>query len=192
MTFARISSITMASHHQHQKDLTVFLSHEDHFHEICNQLRNTQMIWFDDVDFARLSLVATVYDRFHRQPIFNIDGVQTGELPDTHPPVLSAPQNAMEDEVHILLYCNTADDGHGTPYHYEWISSSAPCGAEDEESEEDIDDEENNPAPPLPVLPLRTQLRVIVYVLGRSHRCVFIRMRAYRVYFAKQAMHSYV
>ena len=135
-----------------------FLSHEDHFEAIGQQLREAHCgIWVSHVDFSELSISAVVFDRFHRRQIFDIDGTAAGELPETHAPVLSAPQNATQ-EVCIQLYCNTAEDGFGTPYHYEWISSSAPDGAEDGESDMDSEDEDDNPAPPLPVLPLRAPL----------------------------------
>ena len=46
--------------------------------------------------------------------------------PETHEPINSPALDgsaADADEVVIQLYCNTADDGHGTPYHYEWVTT---------------------------------------------------------------------
>ena len=76
-------------------------------------------------------------------------------MEELNAPVVSRPLNAAGelDEVWIQLYCNTHDDEHGTPYHYEWISSEADRKEEEEESsvEDDEDDDINNPAPP-PIL----------------------------------------
>ena len=48
------------------------------------------------------------------------------------------------------LYCNTYDDEHATPYHYEWISFKADREEDEVESsaEDDEDDDYSNPAPP--------------------------------------------
>ena len=107
-----------------------FLPHEDHFKAIGDQLC--------DVDCSKLSIAAVVFDRFHRRQLFNDVGELLGELPEAHPPVFSpAPQAEQGQEVLIQLYCNTADDSHGTPYHYEWLSSRPQCDIDDDESEAD-------------------------------------------------------
>ena len=69
---------------------------------------------------------------------------------DEAAPVVSMPLSASDHlpEVHIQLYCNTHDDAHGTPYHYEWISVDEEVSEEEDESGVDgDDDDENNPAP---------------------------------------------
>ena len=133
-----------------------YLSHEDSFDAICNQLRNEHPnIWCDHIDVTRLSIAAVVFDRFHRQQLYDDSGAWTAEMEELNAPVVSRPLNASGelDEVWIQLYCNTQDDEHGTPYHYEWISSEADRKEEEEESsvEDDEDDDINNPAPP-PIL----------------------------------------
>lgn len=136
-----------------------YLSHEDSFGAICNQLRGEHPnIWLDDVDVTRLSIVAVVFDRFQRRQLYDESGAWSAELEDVNAPVVSTPLNASGEltEVCIQLYCNTLADDHGTPYHYEWISVEADRSEEEEES--GVDDDEDNPALPLPVLPLRAQL----------------------------------
>ena len=133
-----------------------YLSHEDSFDAICNQLRNEHSnIWSDGIDVKRLSITAVVFDRFHRQPLYDSSGAWTGELQEMNAPIVSKPPNASGelDEMLIQLYCNTHDDDYGTPYHYEWISVEADRKEEEGESsvEDDEDDENNNPAPP-PIL----------------------------------------
>jgi len=62
-------------------------------------------------------------DRFHRYILQDADG-SISELPETHVPVHSrAPSGNVTNDLVLLLYCNTRGDDHGTPYHYEWISS---------------------------------------------------------------------
>ena len=133
-----------------------YLSHEDSFDAICNQLRNEHPnIWCDHIDVTRLSITAVVFDRFQRQQLYDDSGAWAAEMEELNAPVVSRPLNAAGelDEVWIQLYCNTHDDEHGTPYHYEWISSEADRKEEEEESsvEGDEDDDINNPAPP-PIL----------------------------------------
>ena len=133
-----------------------YLSHEASFDAICQQLRNEHPeIWFDHIDVTRLSIVAVVFDRFHRQQLYDNSGAWTDEMEELNAPVVSKPMNASGqlDEVWIQLYCNTHDDDYGTPYHYEWISDEADRKEEEGESsvEDDEDDENNNPAPP-PIL----------------------------------------
>lgn len=104
-----------------------------------------------------------VFDRFQRGQLFDSHGAWEGELADINDPVISAPQSRPTDEVLIQLYCNTLDDGHGTPYHYEWISSRPERAAEIVESEGfDTDMEGDNPAPPVPLLPLCTHFVLLV------------------------------
>jgi len=130
-----------------------YLSHEDSFDAICNQLRNEHSnIWYDDIDVTRLSIAAVVFDRFQQQQLYDSNGEWAAEMEDVNAPVVSRPLNASGevDEVWIQLYCNTHDDEHGTPYHYEWISSEADRKEEEEESsvDDDEDGDINNPAPP--------------------------------------------
>ena len=100
-----------------------FLAHEDHFHAICEQLRSGHPgVWRAGVDAAGLSIVAVVSDRFQRSQMFDNHGALEEELEDINEPIISAPQSVTADAF-IQLYCNTCEDGHGTPYHYEWISS---------------------------------------------------------------------
>ena len=105
-----------------------YLSHEDSFGAICNQLRGEHPnIWLDDVDVTRLSIVAVVFDRFQRRQLYDESGTWSAELEVVNEPVVSTPLNASGEltEVCIQLYCNTLADDHGTPYHYEWISVEA-------------------------------------------------------------------
>ena len=131
-----------------------YLSHEDSFDAICNQLRNEHSnIWSDDIDVTRLSIAAVVFDRFQRQQLYDSSGAWTAEMEELDVPVVSKPLNASGelDEVLIQLYCNTHDDEHGTPYHYEWISFNKADREEDEvesSAEDDGDDDYSNPAPP--------------------------------------------
>ena len=160
-----------------------YLSHEDSFDAICNQLRSEHPdIWSDDIDETRLPIVAYVFDRFHRRQLYDDSGAWTGELEEMNAPVVSLPLSASNKlpEVNVHLYCNTLDDAHGTPYHYEWISFGSDGSEEEEESGVEEDDDENNPAPlplltsdtedddddnrqapPVPELPLRTQLSTL-------------------------------
>ena len=119
-----------------------FLSHEDHFKAIGDQLRDVHSeVWLPHVDCSKLSIAAVVFDRFHRRQLFNDVGEFSGELPETHPPVFSpAPQAEQGHEVLIQLYCNTADDGHGTPYHYEWLTARPQCDTDDDDSDADSED----------------------------------------------------
>ena len=133
-----------------------YLSHEDSFDAICNQLRNEHPnIWCDHIDVTRLSIAAVVFDRFQRQQLYDDSGAWAAEMEELNAPVVSRPLNASGelDEVWIQLYCNTHEDEHGTPYHYEWVSSEADRKEGEEESsvEDDEDDDINNPAPP-PIL----------------------------------------
>ena len=141
-----------------------FLSHEEHFSAICDHLRKEHAdAWLTGVDFAQLSISVVVFDRFQRGQLFDSHGAWEGELADINDPVISAPQSRPTDEVLIQLYCNTLDDGHGTPYHYEWISSRPERAAEIVESEGfDTDMEGDNPAPPVPLLPLCTHFVLLV------------------------------
>ena len=131
-----------------------YLSHEESFDAICNQLRNEHSnIWSDDIDVTRLSIAAVVFDRFQRQQLYDSSGAWTAEMEELDVPVVSKPLNASGelDEVLIQLYCNTHDDEHGTPYHYEWISFNKADREEDEvesSAEDDEDDDCNNPGPP--------------------------------------------
>ena len=131
-----------------------YLSHEDSFDAICQQLRSEHPnIWLDGVDAIRLPIIALIYDRFQRQQLYDSSGAGDGEM-DEVAPVVSMPLSASDylPEVHIQLYCNTHDDAYGTPYHYEWISLAEEANEEEEQSGEDDDDDgENNPAP-LPLL----------------------------------------
>ena len=132
-----------------------YLSHEDSFDAICNQLRSEHPdIWFHGIDATRLPIIAVIYDRFHRRQLYDNSGAWAGEMEEVNAPVVSMPMSASENlpEVHIQLYCNTHDDTYGTPYHYEWISFKEEVSEEEEESGmDDDDDDENNPAP-LPLL----------------------------------------
>ena len=131
-----------------------YLSHEESFDAICNQLRNEHPnIWCDHIDVTRLSIAAVVFDRFQRQQLYDSSGAWTAEMEELDVPVVSKPLNASGelDEVLIQLYCNTHDDEHGTPYHYEWISFNKADREEDEvesSAEDDEDDDYSNPAPP--------------------------------------------
>ena len=112
-----------------------YLSHEDSFDAICNQLRGEHPnIWLDDVDVTRLSIVAVVFDRFQRRQLYDESGTWSAELEDVNEPVVSTPLNATGEltEVCIQLYCNTLADDHGTPYHYEWISVEAGRSEEED------------------------------------------------------------
>ena len=133
-----------------------YLSHEDSFDAICNQLRSEHSnIWSADIDVNRLSIAAVVFDRFQRQQLYDSSGAWTAELEEVNAPVVSKPPNASGefDEVLIQLYCNTHGDEHATPYHYEWISFKADRQEDEVESsaEDDGDDDYSNPAPP-PIL----------------------------------------
>ena len=100
---------------------------------------------------ARLCIVAVVFDRFHRLQIYDAGGAFDGEMKEVNDSVVSTPLSASGelDEICIQLYCNTLNDQHGTPYHYEWISVEANRNEEGEGSsaEDDEDDDYNNPAP---------------------------------------------
>ena len=129
-----------------------YLSHEESFDAICNQLRSKHLdIWVDGVDADRLPIVATIFDRFHRRQLYDDSGAWAGELEEMNAQVVSMPLSASDNapEAHIQLYCNTHDDAYGTPYHYEWISFEASGSEEEEESGMEEDDDEDNPAPPL-------------------------------------------
>ena len=108
-----------------------FLSHDEHFHPICDFLRSFQDgLWVEGMPPAELSIVLVVYDRSQRQQLVDVGGHAT-ELPDV--PVSSSPapsQSLANREVIIQLYCNTHQDALATPYHYEWITLSQPAPEE--------------------------------------------------------------
>ena len=93
-----------------------FLSHDHHFHPICQILRQTLgQLWISDP--SHTSFTCIVYDRFNRQLVE--DGVgELSEIPETNPVYSPAP-SSKSTMVIILLYCNTDDFGNGV--HYEWI-----------------------------------------------------------------------
>ena len=134
-----------------------YLSHEESFDDICTRLRvDHPDIWFDGIDPHRLPIIAVVFDRSQRQQIYDTSDELAGEVPDDlNEPVESKALITSDNlpEVCIRLYCNTHDDAHCTPYHYEWISCRDKGDSEDEKSNVDDDDDvESNPDP----LPLAT------------------------------------
>ena len=155
-----------------------YLSHDESFDDICTRLRiDHPDIWFENIDPHRLPIIAVVFDRSQRRQVYDARGEWAGEIPDDlTEPVVSEPlvESDKLPEVYIRLYCNTHDDAHCTPYHYEWISCRDEGNSEDEKSNvdddddvdsnpdhlplatsdengddsEDEDDDEDNPAPP--------------------------------------------
>ena len=89
----RGARLYLMAHHGVQAPGTAgypLLSHEDHFHGICQYLRsNQQRIWAPQIFPNQLRFTAVVYDRFHRNLLFDADG-QSFELPETHAPVRPA------------------------------------------------------------------------------------------------------
>ena len=103
-----------------------YLAHEDHFAPICDYLRSlsSEELWEPTVDPAQLNLTAVVFDRFHRHQLVDINGGVT-ELPEAHPVNSQSAADVGSSETAVLqLYCNTLDDEHGTPWHYEWITTN--------------------------------------------------------------------
>ena len=93
-----------------------FLSHDHHFHPICQILRQTLgQLWISDPSYT--SFTCIVYDRFNRQLVEDDVG-ELSEIPETNP-VYSAAPTKESTMVVILLYCNTDEFGKG--WHYEWI-----------------------------------------------------------------------
>ena len=113
-----------------------FLSHDQHFHGICQQLRTSLLpIWRAEHTPSQTSFTCIVYDRFNRQMLENADGTYS-ELVETNPVYSVAPgENALTSL--ISIYCNTNANGEG--WHYEWIT---PCTMDNSQSE--------NPAPVTP------------------------------------------
>ena len=133
------------------------MSHEESFDDICTRLRiDHPDIWFEDIDPHRLPIMAVVFDKSQRRQVYDTRDEWAGEIPDDlTEPVVSKPLIESDNlpEVYIRLYCNTHDDAHCTPYHYEWISCRDKGDSEDEKSNVDDDDDvESNPDP----LPLAT------------------------------------
>ena len=134
-----------------------YLSHEGSFHDICTRLRiDHPDIWFEDIDPHRLPIMAVVFDKSQRRQVYDTRGEWAGEIPDDlTEPVASKPliESDHLPEVYIRLYCNTHDDAHCTPYHYEWISCQEERNSEDEKSSVDGDDDvKSNPDPFAPAM----------------------------------------
>ena len=103
----------------------------------------------------RLNLSAIVYDRFQRRLLQDEDGTLT-ELPDLHPTIISKAPTAEDESTEIIrLYCNTHEDEHGTPYHYEWISGRASSANERQSDSEHeagaTSDAGTGASPPVPL-----------------------------------------
>ena len=113
---ADVHGFTVQGHHQ-------FLSHETHLHAVCQGLRAFGIdLWCPGVEPSRIGITVVAFDRSHRRTVQDVNGCAF-ELPEMHEPVRSAPpghSNGVDDVV-LQLYCNTHDDEHATPYHYEWI-----------------------------------------------------------------------
>ena len=95
-----------------------FLSHDEHFHLICTVLRtHLRELWQAPKHAAETSFTCIVYDRFNRRMAQDATGSHC-ELVETNP-VYSPGTNGMRNEMLLMLYCNTHDNGEG--WHYEWI-----------------------------------------------------------------------
>ena len=157
-----------------------YLSHEESFHHICERLRlDHPDIWSEDINQYALHITAIVSDRTQRRQLYDSNNELDGEVPDDRPveskPVIELDASEIPpDPCMLRLYCNTHNDIHCTPYHYEWISCRDEGHSEDEESnvdddnidrnsdhlpldssdengdedDENEDDHEHNPAPP--------------------------------------------
>ena len=62
-----------------------FLSHDDHFHPICEKLRETlEPLWVPPESLSQTAFTCIVYDRFNRQTVQDATGEFT-EIEETNP-----------------------------------------------------------------------------------------------------------